>query len=158
MVYMKKINPFFKIISIVLSVAGFCGAVITFWLTVLNFRNREALKTMSILILIFGLAWAIASVIAGISSFRQAQKIIALQRNVKQNNLDPRYSKTAKRAYRARINFNQCRIRSILIVLICVVEMVFISIVGVKTGQMILLAVCGIVVPFIFLATAKSNS
>ncbi|MCQ2530208.1 MAG: hypothetical protein MJ086_03030 [Lachnospiraceae bacterium] len=155
---MKKIRPFFPIISIVLSIAGLCGAVLTFWLSVLSFKNGEVLKTMAVLILIFGLAWSIAAVIAGISSFRQANKIIALQRNVNQNRLDPRYSKTAKQAYRARINFKQCRVRSILIVLICVVQMIFICIVGVKIGQISMLALCGIVVPFVFLASAKSNS
>ncbi|MCQ2513189.1 MAG: hypothetical protein MJ092_07395 [Lachnospiraceae bacterium] len=155
---MKKIRPFFPIICIVLSLAGLCGAVQTFWLAILSFKNGEVLKTMAILILILGLAWAIASIIAGISAFRQANKIIALQRNVKQNRLDPRYSKTAKQAYRARINFKQCRVRSILIVLICVVQMIFICIIGVKIGQISMLALCGIAVPFIFLVSAKSNS
>lgn len=157
-VNMKKISPFFSVISIMLCAAGVCGTVVSFWLTVQNFRNGEALKTTVVLALIFGILWAAACVIAGISAYGQAKKITALQRTVSQSKLDPRYSKTAKKAYRIRINYKQCRIRAFLIVIICLIQMTFICIIGTKIAPLVILAVCGIAVPFLFLISSKANS
>ncbi len=155
---MKKISPFFSIISILLCIAGLAGAAVTVWLSIPLLRDGQVSKTAPAFILIFGLAAAVTSVIAGLSAYNQAKSIISLQRSVIQNKLDPRYSKTAKKAYRARLNFSQCRLRTILIVLFCMAAMVFACTAGLKIVQLLLLGVCGIVVPFVFLATAKSNS
>ncbi len=143
---MKRMSAVFPITCILLVAAGASGLVIDFMLAVEKMKDIDCPKFLAVLIIVMGLAWAVAAIITGINGFAEAKRVIRLQR---------------RRAPAARSNSKlsgrQLAVRAILIIAICAVEIIFALLTGLKTGQLLYFVIAGIVIPYLFMISGKAN-
>lgn len=145
---MKKMSPTFPVLSIMLVIGGGAGLIMDFIMALSLLKNPDCAKAMAAIIIVFGIAWSVASIIAGIGSYKQAVIIIKKQRVAAQKG----------KLTRARLGITGISVRAILIVAICAVQMIFIVIVGVVIWQLLLLLLFGILIPLIYLISARINA
>jgi len=145
---MKKMSPIFPVLSIVLVISGALGLVMDFIMALSLLKNEECPRALAVIIIIFGLAWGIASIISGITSYKSSVSIIKKQRIASQRG----------KISRARINIRSISIKAILIVSICAVQMIFIVVAGVVIWKLLALLLIGIIIPLIYLISARLNA
>lgn len=145
---MKKMSSTFPVLSILLVTGGGVGLVMDFIMALSLLKNPDCSKAMAAIIIVFGIAWSVAAIIAGIGSYKQAVTIIKKQRAAAQRG----------KLTRARLGITGINVRAILIVAICAVQMIFIVIVGVVIWQLLILFLFGILIPLIYLISARINA
>jgi len=119
-----------------------------FFLALSLLKNLDCPKVLSAIIIILGLAWGIAAIIAGVSSYKNSVSIIKKQRVASQRG----------KISRARINIKVISIRAILIVAICAVQMIFLVVTGVAIWKLLALLFIGIIIPIVYLISARLNA
>lgn len=136
----------FPITCILLLVAGASGLVMDFLIALEKMKDNDCPKFLAVLIIVMGLAWAIAAVITGINGYSEAKRVIRQQGK-----------RSTGRKMQSRLSGRQLAIRAILIIAICTVEIIFALLTGLKTGQLLYFVIAGLVIPYLFMIYGKAN-
>ena len=144
---MKRLSPMFPATCILLVLAGAAGLVMDFFLAVEKMKDTDCPKFLAVLIILFGLAWAVAAILVGVNGYTEAKRIILQQR---------RKGAGAKRV-RTRLNIRQLGMRAILIIVISALQIIFALLTGLKIWQLLLLIFIGILIPYLFMLFSKGT-
>lgn len=144
---MKRMSIIFPISCILLIVAGGTGLIMDFLIALEKMKDNDCPKFLAVLIILMGLAWALAAIIIGINGFKEAKRMILQQRKQR-----------AGRRAKTSLNGRQLGTGAILIIAICVVEIIFALLTGLKTWQLLYFVIAGMVVPYLFMITGKTVS
>ena len=142
---MKRMSAVFPITCILLAAAGASGLVMDFMLAVEKMKDIDCPKFLAVLVIVMGLAWAVAAITTGINGYAEAKRVIRQQR------------KRVPAGSRAKLNGRQLAVRAILIIVICAVEIIFALLTGLKTGQLLYFVIAGIIIPYLFMVSGKAN-
>ena len=142
---MKRMSAVFPITCILLAAAGASGLVMDFMLAVEKMKDIDCPKFLAVLVIVMGLAWAVAAITTGINGYAEAKRVIRQQR------------KRVPAGSRAKLNGRQLAVRAILIIAICAVEIIFALLTGLKTGQLLYFVIAGIIIPYLFMVSGKAN-
>ena len=77
---MKRMSAVFPITCILLAAAGASGLVMDFMLAVEKMKDIDCPKFLAVLVIVMGLAWAVAAIITGINGYAEAKRVIRQQR------------------------------------------------------------------------------
>ena len=143
---MKRMSAVFPITCILLAAAGASGLVMDFMLAVEKMKDIDCPKFLAVLVIVMGLAWAVAAIITGINGYAEAKRVIRQQRK-----------RTPAARGRAKLNGRQLAVRAILVIAICAVEIIFALLTGLKTGQLLYFVIAGLIIPYLFMISGKAN-
>ena len=144
---MKRMSILFPITCILLLVAGATGLVMDFLIAVEKMKDPDCPKFLAILIILAGLIWALAAIVTAIRSYKEAKRLIQLQRK-------QRSGKVPK----GRLTGRQIGTGAILIIAVCVVQIIFALLTGLKSWQVLYFIVAGMVIPYLFMISGKAVS
>ena len=136
----------FPITCILLLAAGASGLVMDFLIALEKMKDNDCPKFLAVLIIVMGLAWAVAAIITGINGYSEAKRVIRQQRK-----------RSAGRKMKSKLSGRQLAVRAILIIAICTVELIFALLTGLKTGQLLYFVIAGLVIPYLFMIYGKAN-
>ena len=136
----------FPITCILLLAAGASGLVMDFLIALEKMKDNDCPKFLAVLIIVMGLAWAVAAIITGINGYSEAKRVIRQQRK-----------RSAGRNVQSKLSGRQLAVRAILIIAICTVEIIFALLTGLKTGQLLYFVIAGLVIPYLFMIYGKAN-
>ena len=136
----------FPITCILLLAAGASGLVMDFLIALEKMKDNDCPKFLAVLIIVMGLAWAVAAIITGINGYSEAKRVIRQQRK-----------RSAGRKMQSKLSGRQLAVRAILIIAICTVEIIFALLTGLKTGQLLYFVIAGLVIPYLFMIYGKAN-
>lgn len=136
----------FPITCILLLAAGASGLVMDFLIALEKMKDNDCPRFLAVLVIAMGLAWAIAAIITGLNGYTEAKRILRQQRK-----------RQAGRRIQSRLTGRQLAVRAILIIAICVVEIIFALLTGLKTAQLLYFVIAGIIIPYLFMIYGKTN-
>ena len=141
---MKRVSTLFPITCLLLMAAGASGLVMDFMIAVEKMKDPDCPKFLAILVILTGLAWAVAALIMGLKGYKAANKIILQQRRARAGRRNP-----------GRLSERQLGAGAIWIIAICAVQMIFALLTGLKSWQLLYFLFAGIVIPYLFMINGK---
>ena len=139
---------FFPVTCILLLVAGIGGLIMDLIFLLGKAKDADCPKFLMILILLMGLAWSVAALLASYSGYTEAKRIILQQRRKKNTN----------RKMKTRLNRSQLGMRAVLIIALCGMQIIVAMLTGLKVWQLLVLFIIGIIIPYLFMISGRANS